>query len=340
VTERQRKRSRLERESAWHAVASSSCYCSPNVRSRTSDCTISHDLAASDHNHWCCSERHLDASARLRRDLDSLCFDLILSALIFLRAPQLAANRLVRCSCCRPGTASRRRCSPCAARTGPGASHKPNRCRRTTGKGRVSRSCLPPDQQSILQHRRDVQLLDRRLERGGLIGRLDDAQESSARAEPADFPGVQLLTSSAPRRSGLTRYHARKIFSCLVVSESILLLLRQAPKCSGWTPAQRGADNCRHVRRACEPHPGRSGAIPSGAPAQISRWSGANTRRPAAKHVLGMGVVSALRASRADGVRAVRHPLGTGCLERQASTVRTLHRLRPQGRDAAASELG
>jgi hypothetical protein len=222
VTERQRKRSRLERESAWHAVASSSCYCSPNVRSRTSDCTISHDLAASDHNHWCCSERHLDASARLRRDLDSLCFDLILSALIFLRAPQLAANRLVRCSCCRPGTASRRRCSPCAARTDPGAFRKPNRCRRTTGKGTASRSCLPPDQQPILKRWRDMQLLDRHLERRRFVGCLDDAEETGARAEPADFPRVSLLTAAARTGSGVTR-HIREISGRSVASESIWL---------------------------------------------------------------------------------------------------------------------
>jgi hypothetical protein len=46
-----------------------------------------------------------------------------------------------------------------------------------------------------------------------------------------------------------------------------------------------------------------------------------------------------LARARADGVRAARHPVGTQHLKRQASTLRPLHGMRLERRDAAISEL-
>jgi len=67
--------------------------------------------------------------------------------------------------------------------------------------------------------------------------------------------------------------------------------------------------------------------------------SGATT--PAAQ--LGLGLLhtlrSAMSASRAHGSRAADHQVGSRRVERRAVPVCSLHRVRPQGRNAARSRL-
>jgi hypothetical protein len=82
-----------------------------------------------------------------------------------------------------------------------------------------------------------------------------------------------------------------------------------------------------------------SGDDRSHAHAQQTRTS-PDAQRAAGKHELVLAVVRAVPAQCADKIRAADRTVGSGHIERQAATLRTLHGVRSQGRDAAASGVG
>jgi len=55
---------------------------------------------------------------------------------------------------------------------------------------------------------------------------------------------------------------------------------------------------------------------------------------------MGMGLLRKVLASRARRVCAADDPLGRRRIKRQAKTVRQMHRVRSQGRDATTSRMG
>jgi len=55
---------------------------------------------------------------------------------------------------------------------------------------------------------------------------------------------------------------------------------------------------------------------------------------------VGIGLVRTMPAPCPYGLRAVHDPLGRRRIKRQAETVRAVHRVRPQGRNATASRMG
>ena len=68
--------------------------------------------------------------------------------------------------------------------------------------------------------------------------------------------------------------------------------------------------------------------------------TGPDASRAAEKHELDVAMVRAMSAQFADQVRAPDRAVACRCVERPATALRAVHRLRQQGRDAAASGVG
>src|SRR5580704_6680778 len=83
-----------------------------------------------------------------------------------------------------------------------------------------------------------------------------------------------------------------------------------------------------------------SAARPTLSDAAASAWPAPNASAITQGSLLALGMVRTMSPPRADGSNPAHHPMGTERIQRQATALRSLYRVRIEGRDFAASGMG